>query len=82
MKKLFAEDVEPITSTQNSEPVVVRSGCADDSATATKAGFSEQLIGMAPLICIVVVFYFFILRTQSKKIKERAKMIYALKVRD
>ncbi len=43
-------------------------------------GFS--LTGFVPLILIFVIFYFFIIRPQSKKIKEHKSLVDSLKIGD
>src|SRR5690554_7826373 len=40
------------------------------------------LMGFLPMILIIVVFYFFMIRPQMKKSKEHKKYIEALKVND
>lgn len=46
----------------------------------TQDGFS--FTGFVPLILIFVVFYFFIIRPQSKKIKEHKSLVDSLKIGD
>lgn len=52
----------------------INNAYAEAAAPAQGAGFIEFL----PLIILVVVFYFFILRPQSKRAKEHRAMIEAL----
>lgn len=46
--------------------------------TATGTGQSGSLISMLPLLLIFVVFYFMLIRPQSKRAKEHRAMIAAL----
>jgi preprotein translocase subunit YajC len=46
------------------------------------AGGSSSLISMLPIVAIVGVFYFLIIRPQSKKQKETQRMLSALKKGD
>ena len=53
------------------------------SAWAQSAGGSPQqnmLTGMLPLVIMVVVFYFLLIRPQSKRAKEHRSLIAALEV--
>jgi len=49
---------------------------------APAAGQSGGIMSFLPLIAIVVVFYFFMIRPQMKKAKEQKKYIEALKKGD
>ncbi len=49
---------------------------------ATAADQPNSFMSFIPLILIFVVFYFLIIRPQSKKIKEHQAMVNALKVGD
>jgi preprotein translocase subunit YajC len=53
-------------------------------AAAPAAGQSQQpaWLGFAPMILLVVVFYFILIRPQQKRAKEQAKLITALKSGD
>lgn len=46
--------------------------------TATGSGQSGSLLSMLPLLLIFVVFYFMLIRPQSKRAKEHKAMIDAL----
>ncbi len=50
----------------------------DAWAQATGAGEPSLLTGMLPLILIFVVFYFLLIRPQSKRAKEHKAMVEAL----
>ena len=56
------------------------------AATAEEIPMSSQIIAMAiqllPMILIVVVFYFLLIRPQRKKDKEAKQMLESLKVGD
>ena len=43
---------------------------------------SPGLMNLAPLIIIMVIFYFLLIRPQQKQMKERKKMLEALKAGD
>lgn len=49
-----------------------------DSAWAQAGGGQESLLGFLPLIIIFVLFYFLLIRPQTKKAKEHRAMIDAL----
>ncbi len=49
-------------------------------ATEASASKPNELISFLPLILIFAVFYFLIIRPQSKKIKEHQNMVNNLKV--
>lgn len=51
---------------------------SDAWAQAAPQGPSDSLISFLPLILIFVVFYFLLIRPQSKKAKEHRKMVGAL----
>ena len=51
---------------------------SDAWAQAAPPGQSDQLLSFLPLIFIFVVFYFLLIRPQSKKAKEHRKMVEAL----
>jgi preprotein translocase subunit YajC len=42
----------------------------------------NMLASFLPFILIIVVFYFFIIRPQQRKLKEKAKMVNSLKIGD
>ncbi len=50
----------------------------DALAQGEAAAKSDPLIGFLPLILIFVVFYFLLIRPQSKRAKEHKKMVEAL----
>ena len=47
--------------------------------TAAGAGGGFDLISLAPLVLIFVVFYFLLIRPQQKKVKEHRAMVQALR---
>lgn len=47
--------------------------------TATGAGGGFDLISLAPLVLIFVVFYFLLIRPQQKKVKEHRALVQALR---
>ena len=51
---------------------------SDAWAQAAPAGQSDPLLSFLPLIFIFVVFYFLLIRPQSKKAKEHRQMVEAL----
>lgn len=51
---------------------------SDAWAQAAPPGQSDQLLSFLPLIFIFVVFYFLLIRPQSKKAKEHRQMVEAL----
>ncbi len=57
---------------------------ADDSATSAVNAFSwsSTLSNMAPLLAIVVVFYFLVIRPQQKRMKDQQSMLSQLKKGD
>jgi preprotein translocase subunit YajC len=58
---------------------------ADAAApVAAQSGQSQQpaWFGFAPMILLVVVFYFILIRPQQKRAKQQAKLISALKAGD
>lgn len=52
------------------------------AATATPADGQFSFTSLVPLIAIFVIFYFLIIRPQSKKYKEHQKMVSELKAGD
>ena len=48
-----------------------------ESAVAPQSG--SRIKSLIPLLLIFVIFYFFLIRPQSKKLKEHASMVKALK---
>ena len=57
---------------------------AQAATTTAVPGQSQQpaWLGFAPMILLVVVFYFVLIRPQQKRAKEQAKLINALKSGD
>jgi preprotein translocase subunit YajC len=53
-----------------------------DDAVATQASSGAGLKGLIPLVLIFIVFYFFLIRPQSKKLREHAELIKNLKKGD
>lgn len=51
---------------------------SDAWAQAAPPGQADQLFSFLPLILIFVVFYFLLIRPQSKKAKEHRQMVEAL----
>jgi preprotein translocase subunit YajC len=51
---------------------------SDAWAQAAPAGQLDSLISFLPLVFIFVVFYFLLIRPQSKKAKEHRKLVEAL----
>ena len=49
-----------------------------DAHAAAQAGQSDPLTSFLPLIIIFVVFYFLLIRPQTKKAKEHKQMVEAL----
>ena len=49
-----------------------------DAMAAAPQGQADQLMSFLPLILIFVVFYFLLIRPQSKKAKEHREMVAAL----
>lgn len=52
------------------------------NAYAQGAGGQESLLSLLPLVLIFVVFYFLLIRPQTKRQKEHREMVSALKVGD
>ena len=52
------------------------------NAYAQGAGGQESLMSLLPLVLIFVVFYFLLIRPQTKRQKEHREMVSALKVGD
>lgn len=55
---------------------------SDAWAQAAPPGQADQLFSFLPLILIFVVFYFLLIRPQSKRAKEHRKMVAELKAGD
>ncbi len=51
-------------------------------AFAQMGGGSDQFLGLLPLVLIFVVFYFLLIRPQSKRQKEHKEMVSSLSVGD
>lgn len=52
------------------------------NAHAQAAGGSDSLLSLLPLVLIFVVFYFLLIRPQTKRQKEHREMVAALKAGD
>ena len=52
------------------------------NAYAQAAGAQDSLMGLLPLVLIFVVFYFLLIRPQTKRQKEHKEMVAALGVGD
>jgi preprotein translocase subunit YajC len=52
------------------------------SGAAPTGGFSSLLVQFAPLLLIFVIFYFLLIRPQSRRVKEHRDMIGAVKRND
>lgn len=57
-------------------PTFISTANASDATTQT----SNPIIGMLPIVVIFVIFYFLIIRPQSKKIKTEQKMRESLQI--
>lgn len=75
LKNLYAESEEAIGM---SEVTALN----EKAPAKAHASMGDQLFGLLPLICIFVIFYLFILRPQSKKMKDRGKMLENLQIGD
>jgi preprotein translocase subunit YajC len=51
------------------------------NAHAQAAGGSESLLGLLPLVLIFVVFYFLLIRPQTKRQKEHREMMISGSIR-
>jgi preprotein translocase subunit YajC len=52
------------------------------SGAAAAGGFSSTLLQFAPLLLIFVIFYFLLIRPQSRRMKEHRDMVGAVKRND
>jgi preprotein translocase subunit YajC len=59
-----------------SSPAYAQSGAAPDG------GLSTLLVQFAPLLLIFVIFYFLLIRPQSRRVKEHRDMVDAVKRND
>ena len=55
---------------------------AQSGAAATPGGLAGILVQFAPLLLIFVIFYFLLIRPQSRRVKEHRDMIMAVKRND
>jgi preprotein translocase subunit YajC len=55
---------------------------AQSGAAAPSGGLSTLLVQFAPLLLIFVIFYFLLIRPQSRRVKEHRDMIDAVKRND
>ena len=51
-------------------------------APAPAAGTQNPLVAFAPMILLVIVFYFILIRPQQQRTKQQAKMLSTLKTGD
>jgi len=51
---------------------------AQDVSAATPSGLTPAMMNYLPLVVIIGIFYFIVIRPQQKKLEEQAKMIKAL----
>ncbi|MGN7661023.1 MAG: preprotein translocase subunit YajC [Anaplasma sp.] len=49
------------------------------STTPAPAGIGASLAGFVPLVLIFLIFYFFVIRPQQKKLKEHSKLLDSIK---
>jgi preprotein translocase subunit YajC len=55
---------------------------AQSGAAAAPDGFTAMVVQFAPLLLIFVIFYFLLIRPQSRRVKEHRDMIAAVKRND
>lgn len=55
---------------------------ATEAAASGGGGLQGMLVSFGPFILIIVVMYFLLFRSQSKKAKERQKMLDAIRAGD
>lgn len=55
---------------------------ADGAQTVASGGWMEMLMSFLPMIVIIAIFYFLLIRPQRKKEKETQNMLAAIKVGD
>src|SRR5687767_13821531 len=55
---------------------------AQSGAASAPGGFSAVLVQFAPLLLIFVIFYFLLIRPQSRRMKQHRDMIAAVKRND
>lgn len=55
---------------------------ATEAAPAGAGGLQGMLVSFGPFILIIVVMYFLLFRSQSKKAKQRQKMLEAIRAGD
>ena len=58
------------------------SGLLADAATPAGGQTQNPLFAFAPMILLVIVFYFILIRPQQQRAKQQAKLISALKAGD
>ena len=71
-----------LISLTNFIPVALADEAVDTVSTATDAVSSSSWTSVAPLLLIMVVFYFLVIRPQQKKVKEHQNMLGGLKKGD
>ncbi len=52
---------------------------AADAATAAPTGFAATLVTFAPLFLVILIFYFFLVRPQQRRMAEFQKMVSGLR---
>jgi preprotein translocase subunit YajC len=78
----------PFTRTLASAPVphqvkpMFSSPAYAQSGAAASGGLTAMLVQFAPLLLIFVIFYFLLIRPQSRRVKEHRDMISAVKRND
>ena len=77
MLKVFAETAAP-AATAVSEAAAAASG----APVPGEGGIMALITSMLPMILLIAVFYFILIRPQRKKDKENREMLAALKVGD
>jgi len=51
---------------------------SDAMAEGAASGGGDPLLGLLPFVILFVIFYFFLIRPQSKRVKEHKKMLEAI----
>ena len=52
------------------------------AAAAPQSSVTAQIVGMAPLLLIFVIFYFLLIRPQQRRVKEHQAMVMAVRKGD
>ncbi len=79
---IFSMILDFLISLTNFIPVALADEAVDTVSTATDAVSSSSWTSVAPLLLIMVVFYFLVIRPQQKKVKEHQNMLGGLKKGD